>query len=136
LEYKDMLVVDGGVVNMVPVGIVRKMGADVIIAVDVEKTPDPPKDFGSGLDTLFRVEEVQNAFIKEAQLAQADLVIRPAVGHIHWSGFGRAAELIQLGADAAAGRMDEIEALARRRTRPWDSSHPADKRLGPEWIMI
>lgn len=38
-KWKDRYLVDGGLVNPVPVSVLRRMGADVIIAVNV--TPDP-----------------------------------------------------------------------------------------------
>ena len=35
VEYGDMLLVDGGIMNPVPVDIVKSMGADIVIAVDL-----------------------------------------------------------------------------------------------------
>jgi NTE family protein len=37
VEYKGVICVDGGILNPVPTDIVRKMGADVIIAVDLNR---------------------------------------------------------------------------------------------------
>jgi NTE family protein len=42
VKYQDYYLVDGGVVDPVPVDVVQKMGADIIIAVSLtEKTPKP-----------------------------------------------------------------------------------------------
>ena len=42
VKYQDYYLVDGGVVNPVPVDVVQKMGADIIIAVSLtEKSPKP-----------------------------------------------------------------------------------------------
>ena len=42
VKYQDYYLVDGGVVDPVPVDVVEKMGADIIIAVSLtEKTPKP-----------------------------------------------------------------------------------------------
>ena len=118
LALNDWLVVDGGVLNMVPVLPVRHMGADVVVGVDVEKSLDRSDAFGSAVDHLFRVEDVQSYFLKEWQLTYADLVLRPEVGHIHWSDFGRAQEMIRLGQDASALHLDAIRSLANRRRWP------------------
>lgn len=118
LALNDWLVVDGGVLNMVPVLPARRMGADVVVAVDVEKKVDRTENFGSAFDHLFRVEDVQSYFLKEWQLSYADLVLRPGVGHIHWSDFGRAQEMIRLGLDESTLHLETIMALARRRRWP------------------
>jgi NTE family protein len=49
IKMDDMLLVDGGIANRVPVNIVKDMGADVVIGIDV-------------LGTLQEVEEVKNVF--------------------------------------------------------------------------
>ena len=127
LALNDWLVVDGGVLNMVPVLPARRMGADVVVAVDVEKSVDQTDEFVTAFDHLFRVEDVQSYFLKEWQLTYADLVLRPEVGHIHWSDFSRAREMISLGQDESALQMDRIRALAERRRwprLPWNRQIP------------
>lgn len=37
VQYGEMLLVDGGLVDPIPVGLVAKMGADIVIAVDVTR---------------------------------------------------------------------------------------------------
>ena len=49
VEIDGRLLVDGGLVDNVPSGVVRAMGADVVIAVDVGV---PPKDLGEDADVL------------------------------------------------------------------------------------
>ncbi|MEW6266732.1 MAG: patatin-like phospholipase family protein [Thermodesulfobacteriota bacterium] len=136
LAVNDLLVVDGGVVNMVPIMPVRSLGAEAVLAVDVEKSLELDNDLGSAFDILFRVEEVQNTYIREGQLHQADLILRPRVGHVHWSEFQRAAELIQLGRDEADGRLDEILTLSRRLTLPWRFDRKRPRLPGRDWIEI
>lgn len=136
LAFNDHLIVDGGVVTMVPVIPARHMGADVVLAVDVDKFGEPDGEFSNALDIMLRVEDVQNRYIQEMQLKQADLVVSPGVGHIHWSDFPSYSELIQLGQDEAQNHLDEINRLMSRRKRPqWMQKHepPVPAR---EWIVI
>ncbi len=46
VRYGDTILVDGGMVNPVPVNIVRKMGAEVVIAVDLNHDIVEKKGFG------------------------------------------------------------------------------------------
>jgi len=134
LPIKDLLVVDGGVVNMIPVLVAYHMGADVVLAVDVEKSIESDNRYATAMDLFFRVEDVQSYYLKETQLSQAELVLRPKVGHIHWSDFERVQELIRLGQDEAAGRLDEIRALTKRRKMPWWWFVSPPQKPARDWI--
>ena len=136
LARNDLLVVDGGVVNMVPVLPVRYMGADAVLAVDVEKLINENDKYEGVFDLFFRVEDVTNYYLKELQLRQADMVVRPKVGHIHWSDFKQAAEMIQLGQDEAALHFDSIKALTRRRKRPWWMFANPPPKPARDWIEV
>src|SRR5660397_227467 len=77
----DRTYVDGGVVSPVAVDAARRLGADVVIAVDITGgfagvTPE------TTLDTIFQSINVMYSKIAAAQLSRADVVIQPKVGHI------------------------------------------------------
>lgn len=100
VEAGDLLLVDGGLVNNLPVDVVRAMGADVVIAVNVS-TPLRGKE---ELDTMVAIMDqsvsLQIARATESQLAGADIVITPQLGALSAADFKQAATLI---ARAAAG---------------------------------
>lgn len=136
VQVGDLLVADGGVLNMVPVSAARSLGADVVLAVDVERTAEGEVKYKSGLDLIFRVEDIQSSYLKATELRAANLVLRPKVGHIHWSDFRRAPELIRLGQDELLAHLDQVRRLAKRRRRPWwwcASPPPPPPR---EWIEV
>ncbi|MFH1139153.1 MAG: patatin-like phospholipase family protein [Pseudomonadota bacterium] len=137
LELNELLIVDGGVIHMVPTIPARRMGADVVLAVDVEKTILGEDAFATAFDVIFRVEDVTNYNLKNIHARMADLVMRPPVGHIHWFDFKRSAEIIQLGKDEALARMGEIQALARRRKLPWKKARiPSCGEFNGDWLVI
>ena len=136
MSLNDSLVVDGGVLNMVPVAAARLMGADAVIAVDVEKGLDPDGPFSTPFDLLFRVEDVQSYNLVELQLKMAEIILNPQVQGYHWSEFQKYQELVQLGRDAAAGQMDAITALTRRRKRPWSGWRKTICPIGLDWIEV
>lgn len=135
LALDDMLLVDGAVLNQVPVQPLAGLGATAAIAVDVEpdhRLANGP-GFTRGLEILFRAEDIEGYVLKECQISGADLVLRPQVGHLHWSDFVRAAEIIQLGKQAGVARSQEITRLAKsRRLGPPALSRPP--RLNMPWL--
>ncbi|MEE9436831.1 MAG: patatin-like phospholipase family protein [Candidatus Adiutricales bacterium] len=111
----NLLLTDGGVLNRVPVIPLFHMGAEVTLAVDVEldRVVEEDVEFKRGIDILFRSEDIEGYVLKESQLNEAHLVIRPEVGHIHWSDFSSTVEMIHLGRDEVHNRLDEIRHLAQ-----------------------
>ncbi|MGB7631237.1 MAG: patatin-like phospholipase family protein [Candidatus Deferrimicrobium sp.] len=106
----DRTYVDGGVVSPVAVDAARRLGADVVIAVDITGgaagvTPE------TTLDTIFQSINVMYAKIAAAQLSRADVVIQPKVGHIDSGDFTKRHEAILEGEAAAQAALPKIQAL-------------------------
>ncbi len=101
--------VDGGLVANVPTAAVRSLGADVVIAVDVNA--EGAKFMGapqSLIGVLMQSMIVVHRTAAARQLELADVVIRPKIGHIRWDDMGRADELIAAGEHAARACLEEI----------------------------
>ncbi|HLE64169.1 MAG TPA: hypothetical protein VI750_13555, partial [Pyrinomonadaceae bacterium] len=108
-EYGRQLV-DGGLVANIPSGVARSLGAEIVIAVDVNA--EGARFLGPSLSILSVVLQSMLLVQRTAamhQLEKADVVIRPKVGHIRWDEMRRADELIAAGYDAAMERMPEIK---------------------------
>ena len=106
------LLVDGGLVAVIPSIAARALGADVVIAVDVNG--DGATFFGSSGSVLGVILQSMLVFQKTAsrsQLESADLVIRPKVGHIRWDQVRKADELIAAGYQAGLESIPHIQAL-------------------------
>ena len=104
--------VDGGLVAVLPSNVVRSLGADIVIGVDVNA--DGAKFFGSSGSIIGVLLQSMLVFQKTAshhQMESADLVIRPKVGHIRWDQIGRADELIAAGYAAGRESIPRIRAL-------------------------
>jgi NTE family protein len=111
--------VDGGLVGNIPTGAVRSLGADIVIAVDVNsegaKFIGPPHSIiGVLLQSIMVVQ--RTAAIH--QLHDADVVISPKTGHIRWDEMGRVNELIALGEQAARPTIERIKRLITPTTEP------------------
>ncbi|MGE0640878.1 MAG: patatin-like phospholipase family protein [Thermoanaerobaculia bacterium] len=112
VEIDGRLLVDGGVVDNLPVDAARAMGADLVIAVDLDQpfsTRDRPNSIAAILNRSLSVlsrREVERA------LADADLVLRPRVRDYGLLDFEAAATLIERGAAEVAAKADELRRLA------------------------
>jgi NTE family protein len=107
--------VDGGWINRVPVGPVRRMGADLVIAVDVAEDIQEARDYDTGLDIVLRAYDITQNSLSQCQLREADVVIRPDVSGIHWSDFGHLDECLRAGEEAVEAKRDDIRRLIRRK---------------------
>lgn len=136
LYIDGLAIVDGGVLNMVPVFQTREMNMDIVIAVDVERMIERKNNYGNALDILFRIEDIQNNYLRTLQLKAADIVIRPEVGHIHWTDFEKAAELITLGYDAAVQQLDMIVKISKRKKTPWRFKRLIPLKPPSDWIEL
>lgn len=104
--------VDGGLVAVVPATVARSLGADIVIAVDVNAegaTFIGPT--GSVIGVLLQSMLVFQKTASRQQLESADLVIKPRVGHIRWDEVSRADELISAGYQAGLESIPRIQAL-------------------------
>ena len=104
--------VDGGLVAVIPSSIARSLGADIVIAVDVNaegaKFIGPPMSvIGIVLQSMLVVQKTASDY----QLSLSDFVIKPKIGHIRWDEMGRADELIAAGYAAGLASAPEILAL-------------------------
>jgi NTE family protein len=102
--------VDGGLVANIPSVAARGLGADIVIAIDVNaegaKFLLPSQSvIGVVLQSMLVVQRMASM----SQVAHADIVIKPAVGHIRWDEIGRAEELIVAGYKAGVAAIPEIK---------------------------
>ena len=109
--------VDGGLVSPVPARVARKMGADVVIAVDISSRP-AAQTLGGSIDLLLQTFAIMGQSIAAHELEDADVVIRPALGATRGTDF-QARHLSILEGEAAASaqikRIQEVIAQARAR---------------------
>lgn len=105
-EIDGRLLVDGGLANNLPVDVVRDMGADVVIAVDVSEPLASRAELRSLLGVTNQAISVLTRANMEPRLADADLVITPDVGEVGTMAFEDAPAIIALGADEARRRSE------------------------------
>ncbi len=107
VEHEGMTLVDGAVVERVPVQTAREMGAEVVIAVDVGVYVDNVK-VHHVLDVILQCIDIMARDLCRIGTAQADLVILPQLNNIAPGQFHKAEEAIAAGEAAARAMLPAI----------------------------
>lgn len=120
VKREGRYLVDGGLTTPVPVNVVKRMGADFIIAVNVN--PDVSGRMGKTYKQRVEAQKEPNIFQVMMQsiyittyslawnsLMEADIVIEPDLAQIGASEFRRVRELITKGRQAAEDAIPEIK---------------------------
>jgi NTE family protein len=107
--------VDGGLVANLPVNETRRLGADIVIAVDVggdgARFMNRPR---TALGVLTQVFVAVERVVSNQEKDLADLVIIPKVGHIRWDETRRAGEFVAAGYEAGLNSIDRIREIMNR----------------------
>lgn len=118
IDEEGRQLVDGGLVAVIPASTARSLGADIVIAVDVND--EGAKFIGSTSSVIGVVLQSMLVVQKTAshyQRSLSDHVIKPKVGHIRWDEMGRAEELVTAGYEAGLESVPEILALIETASR-------------------
>ena len=104
--------VDGGLVAPVPVRYAREMGAEMVIAVDISTPPEGAATDGM-LQLLLQTFAIMGRSISRHELAEADVVVRPALVGVSAADFTNRVRAIRAGREAALAALPQI--VARRK---------------------
>ena len=112
VQSDSKLLMDGGFVNPIPADIVRNMGVNFVIAVDVTtgwvNISEEAIDLSNAYKLMDRVITAIEYQIARERLQDADLVVHPAVSHFDWLDFPQAAEIIRAGEGETRRHLKDI----------------------------
>lgn len=108
-KFNGMQLVDGGVREIVPVGVQCLMGADYILAVNLgqELYDEPVKGIPQIINRTLSILIFETS--KEIQEILADMIIFPSVNSVDLTDVDRAAEIIRLGRRAMKKNIEELQ---------------------------
>jgi NTE family protein len=115
-EHDGKLLVDGGVVNNFPVDVAKKMGADIIIGVDIRDDYYERADIKSMSEILLNMINFYSKAKDEKNRDLCDIIIKPDGSGYSGASFSREAAdtLIQRGIDAASALRSQLRALKEK----------------------
>lgn len=115
----NTLLADGGLSMPVPVDVVRKMGADVVIAVNLDydrilSRSDDLMKFG-----FFRIANSSINLLRHhlanSNVKDADFIINPQTGITHWGKFLDGKDIILSGEKAAKNILPQLKKILQRK---------------------
>jgi NTE family protein len=114
-KLNNRLLVDGGLSLPVPVSVVKKMGADLVVAVNLDADY-----FANNEDRSFGFYKVANSSIKllryhlaSLNVKDADIVINPKIGKVGWNKFIDSKSVILAGEEAIQLSMLQLKKLIK-----------------------
>ena len=117
VEIDGKLLIDGGVVNNYPAEEVRKMGADIIIGVDVQDDLKDRKSLKDATRILVQITNLDMIKKMKEKIKITDIYIKPDISNYGVISFDEGQEIIKKGEEAAMLQIDAINKLV-------DPSHP------------
>jgi NTE family protein len=132
VEIDNMLLVDGGLVNNLPVDVVQAMGADIVIAVDLGESLSARPVGASMIQIYQQTMRMLTRPNVNSRLEMADLVINPGVSGYGTMAFGSIIEIMDKGYEVASSMADELrkysipeaEYATLRKTQQWSVPEP------------
>ena len=115
VRYKDMVLVDGGVYNNFPVDVIRDMGADIVIGVDLSDGIRTDKDVENMVIIFEQITTFLGRDKFEANKADCDYYIHPEVAPYSAASFSAEAvdSLVMRGQREADAHRDGLQQLRR-----------------------
>jgi NTE family protein len=110
VEYGQRYLVDGGLVENIPVSVAKLFEPDIIITVSV--AADITKNsFSNVMSTLYQAIYIQGQQKDEINLAMSDIVIRPDVKDVSVLDLNKAENCIQSGFVAGKNNVNKIKEI-------------------------
>jgi NTE family protein len=115
VESEKGLLVDGGVLQMVPVRAARAMGCDFCIGADVSSNIGilSQADIKSAFKITQRATDIIGAELNRLQIKEADFMIVPPVGGVKWFEMKKVRECMAAGERETAGKIADLKKKLR-----------------------
>jgi NTE family protein len=109
VAHQGKLLVDGGLIDNVPVSVARDKGADIVIAVDIGKQVSN-FNIVDIIDVMLQSITIMNAENARFRKREADVLIEPKIGDVGMLDFTQKKRCMQAGIEATQKMIPEIKA--------------------------
>lgn len=107
-KVNGRLLVDGAVVDRIPVKEVKKMNADIVIAVDVSNFKTEPQ-ITSIFDVIMQSMEIMEREMIRMKEIESDIMIKPIINQYSSTAFKNIDKIIEQGVEATKKKLPEIQ---------------------------
>jgi NTE family protein len=122
VEHQGRLLVDGGVLDNIPISVAREKGADIVIAVDISENLTN-FNITNLVDVMLQAVNIMSSENVKYRKKEADVLISPAVGNVAMLDFSQKKRCMQAGIDATQKAMPEI----RKKIEEWAKKQQPQK---------
>lgn len=115
IELEGKTLVDGGIANNLPIDVVKAMGADVVIAVDIGSSLAQKEHIQNSVDVLMQLSTILTRASTEHQLLKMtpeDILIRPDVGALSTTDWAVLPLALERGQQAAIEKKSQLSKLS------------------------
>lgn len=113
--WNGMQLVDGSVINKVPIIGAREMGANFVIGVNVSPGIKEDLHIRDGLELMFRADEITGHHLNRQNIEQADMIMHPDLGRIHWADFHSMDGMTKIGKTTTENLLPDIRRKLKRK---------------------
>lgn len=114
VEINGKILIDGGVTNNYPVEELRKMGAEIIIGVDVQDDLKDREALNDATRILVQITNLDMINKMKEKVKLTDVYIKPNVEDYGVISFSEGKEIIKKGEEAALLKIDQINELGNQ----------------------
>ncbi len=111
VEIDGRMLIDGGVTNNYPIDEVKKMGADIIIGVDVQDGLKDRNALREATKILVQISNLQMIEGMKEKIKKTDIYIKPDISNYSVISFDKGREIVKKGEDAALEIFDKLKKL-------------------------
>ena len=116
VEIDGELLVDGGVTNNYPIDEIRKLGADIIIGVDVQDDLRDRNALKDATKILVQITNLHSIEKMKSNIEKTDIYIKPNIKDYGVVSFDKGKEIIKKGEDATFSVYEKLKVLGERTT--------------------
>lgn len=114
VEIEGKLLIDGGVTNNYPVEEIRRMGADIIIGVDVQDDLQTREKLSEATRILVQISNLEMIQSMKRKQLLTDIYLKPDIKNYSVISFDKGREIIAKGEEAARESWEKFKKLTNR----------------------
>jgi len=115
VEIDGKTLVDGGITNNMPIDVIKAMGADIVIAIDIGSPLAEQSELTSTVSVLNQLSTIltnNTSLAQKTLLTEKDILLRPAIDKLSTTDWSVMPQALKLGEQEAQAQLHTLMKLA------------------------
>jgi NTE family protein len=126
VEIDGKYLIDGGVINNYPIEEIRKMGADIIIGVDVQDDLKTRETLTDATRILVQITNLQMLESMKEKIKLTDIYIKPDISNFSVLSFNEGRQIIKKGEEATLPFLEQLKTLGNSENKVQQTKKASD----------